>query len=264
MNRFQKAIRSSKTKNVSSRVQKHTKSGGKKSPESKTSTGSRLPRVIPHTSGSKLHTAIAILANNTVTTFEGKSGASSVAFDPEVQSLASSLVDMNTVYKFRLTNSANLTSTGGGVLQGYENADPSGGSGSTWTATEWSALITLFSEVKMDIFQLWFSPVAGLTQGAPLIISSVLSSVTANPTSVNQVLDNADAEAYQFCVDKSKHPYKHTLKGTNLGWAVVTTPNPGSYAGCPGAIQYYGDGYSTGTTVAKLYIMGVYSFRSRI
>jgi len=219
----------------------------------------RIPQRLPVLKSHKIYTAINLLLNNTVDSKEGQT-----AFDPEAQSLASSIVDMNTVYKFRLTNSANLTTTGGGVLQGYENADPSGGSGSTWTATEWSALISLFSEVKMDMFQLWFSPVTGLTQGAPLMISGVLSSVSANPTSVNQVLDNADAQAWCLGTTKEPFSYKHTIRGSDLGWAIVTTPSPGSYAGCTGAIQYYGDGYSTTTTVAKLYIVGVYSFRSRI
>jgi len=116
----------------------------------------------------------------------------------------------------------------------------------------------------MDVFQLWFTAVQGLTQGNQLWISSALSSISANPTSTTQVLDNADAKLYRFASCTNGSPFIHTLKGTDLNWAVVTTPNPGSYAGCPGAIQFYGDGYSTSSTVGKLGIVGVYSFRSRI
>jgi len=224
------------------------------------------PRVgiIRNTKHQKVHGAVKMILNNSTFMKDSKSNKTIMVSDPEVQALAQSMVDMNTIYKFRLVSSTNISSSGGGVIASYENADPSGGTGSTWTATEWSAITSLFSEVKMDIFQLWFTAVQGLTQGNQLWISSALSSISANPTSTTQVLDNADAKLYRFASCTESNPFIHTLKGTDLNWAIVTTPNPGSYAGCPGAIQFYGDGYSASSTVGKLGIVGVYSFRSRI
>jgi hypothetical protein len=223
----------------------------------------QLSKVVPIGRGHKLQCAVSMLSNNMVRT-EVKGQQPVISFDDEMMSMASSLVDINTIYRFRLTNSANATTTGGGILTGYQNADPSGGSGSTWTATEWSSLTSLFSEVRCTKFSLHFGRIAGLTQGNPIYISGVLSTVGANPTSTNQVWDNADAQIWNCASETSVHPIKHTIVQSDVAFAIVTTPNPGSYAGCPGAIQYYGDGFSTSTVVTKIAIEGFYEFRSRI
>jgi len=102
------------------------------------------------------------------------------------------------------------------------------------------------------------------TLGNGLAISGVLSSVASAPTTWNQVVDNADSVVYPFINDHSGRVFRHSLKGTDLNWAVVTTPNPGSYAGCPGSIQYYGNGLPTAEPLLLYTMIGVYSFRSRI
>jgi len=186
-------------------------------------------------------------------------------FDPEAMALAGSLVDMNTVYEFRIVSAGiSLTASAGGVLASYQTADPSGGG--TWTATEWASLVTLFSEVKMKRFTCHFVRAlnTGIAAGQGIAVSGVLSTVAAAPTTYSQVYDNADANVYNLLNDTSLHGYKHTIKGTDLTWAIVTTPNPGSYAGCPGSIQWYGNGITINSTVGQVHISGHYLFRSRI
>jgi hypothetical protein len=222
-----------------------------------------LNRVVQVGKGHKLQCAVNMLSNNMVKT-EVKGQSPVISYDEEVMSMAASLVDINTIYKFRLTNSQNVTTTGGGIVTGYQNADPSGGAGSTWTASEWSSLTSLFSEVRFTKFVLHFGRVAGLTQGNPVYISGVLSTVGANPSSTNQVWDNADAQILQLASETAQRPVKHSIVQSDVAFAIVTTPNPGSYAGCPGAIQYYGDGFATSTVVIKLAIEGYFEFRSRI
>jgi len=189
--------------------------------------------------------------------------------------LAGSLVSLNTVYDFRLVPNATtftfLASTAGGLISGFQNADPSGGAGSTWTASEWAALISLFSEVKMKSFEMHFWPInlsstaAGTALlGNGLCISGVLSTVAAAPGATNVVLDNADAVIYKFQNDYSDKVFVHRVKGTDLSWAIVTTPNPGSFAGVPGSIQYFGDGFIHTTALIFYTLVGFYSFRSRI
>jgi len=182
-------------------------------------------------------------------------------------SMAGSLVSLNTVYKFRLVHApGGISSNGSGVMAGFHSADPSGGSGSTWTSVEWASLVALFSEVKLGRFSIHFSPYVQNTQllKGRLLISGVLSSVAAAPATKDNVWDNADAKVYNLGVETSLHGYVHTIRGSDLNWAVVTTPNPGSYAGVPGSIQWFGDGYTISLGFADTDLEGIYKFRSRI
>jgi len=179
-------------------------------------------------------------------------------------SMAGSLISMDTIYKFRLVHgNVDVKSTGGGVVSGYENADPSGGSGSTWTALEWSSLITLFSQVKMHKFTCHFTADIGLTQGQVIAVSGVLSSLAGNPSTFDNSWDNADSKLWAP-KEVSLHGFVHSISGSDLNWAIVTTPNPGSYAGVPGAIQWYGSGFGATVTVGQVSMEGIYCFRSRI
>jgi hypothetical protein len=187
-----------------------------------------------------------------------------------------SLRSLNRTVRFRLTDNNSpllyISSNGSGIVSGYQNADPSGGSGSTWTSTEWSALTSLYSEVRMIEFSIYFTPVSPedtknitTSGGNAVTVSGVLSSVAAAPTSRAQVWDNADAKIFCCLSMTTGKPYKHTIRpGRKLNWAVVTTPNPGSYAGCPGAIQYYGDGMVASAPLFAVSMEGIYEFRSRI
>lgn len=164
-----------------------------------------------------------------------------------------------------------ISSNGSGLLAGYQNADPSGGTGSTWTSTEWTAITSLYSQVRMIEFSVYFTPVSPedtkvitSSGGNASYVSGVLSSVSAAPTTRSQVWDNADAKIFCPLSMTTGKAFKHTIRPRSLNWAVVTTPNPGSYAGCPGAIQYYGDGFPGSTPIFAVSMEGIYEFRSRI
>lgn len=182
----------------------------------------------------------------------------------------SGLFRMTTTNLFRLTEqTADITTDGSGVAKGFASADPSGGSGSTWTATEWSPITNLFSEVRLVWFRVHisFAPSIPTTESvAPVFaISSVLNSVASAPTSINTVMDNADSKLWQTIQQTRLVAPFFTLRPRQLlNFAVTTTPNPGSYAGCPGSIQWYGAGHVASTTIARVICEGVYEFRSRI
>jgi hypothetical protein len=185
------------------------------------------------------------------------------------------LTNLGRIVKFRLVDNSNPTqylgSNGSGVIAGYQNADPSGGSGATWTASEWSALTSLYSEVRLRKFSIWFTPVSpedsklpSASAGNILYISGVLSSIAAAPTTRAQVLDNADAKIWTPLSYTLGRPFVHTIRPSRPQWASVNTPSPGSYAGCPGAIQWYGDGYPASINLIAISMIGYYEFRSRI
>jgi len=192
------------------------------------------------------------------------------------RSISRGLTSLNRVQAFRLVDNNNPTqylgSNGSGIIAGFQNADPSGGSGSTWTASEWTALTSLYSEVRLVSFEIWFTPVSpednklpSASAGNVLYISGVLSSIAAAPTTRAQVLDNADAKLWTPLSYTLGRPFIHRIRPRRpLNWATVTTPSPGSYAGCPGAIQWYGDGYPISINLIAISMIGVYEFRSRI
>jgi len=182
---------------------------------------------------------------------------------------------MSSIRSFRLVDGATTptvqNTNGSGVAAGFANADPSGGSGSTWTAAEWSNLITLYSQVRLVEFKVHIFPAPGFDSKLAgdlsnyLVISSVLSSVSTAPTSAHSVFDNADAKLWTPYAMTTGKPITHTLRPAGRPqWAVVTSPNPGSFAGCPGSIQWYTDLLPV-SQLAFLYLVeGIYEFRSRI
>jgi hypothetical protein len=185
------------------------------------------------------------------------------------------LRDMSTVVRFRIVDNnvspAQLSASGSGVLAGYQNADPSGGSGATWTASEWSTITALYSEVRLVEFTVNFMPVPPQDNKVSgdianyLTTSTVLNSLSSAPTSSSQVYDNADGKIHCFLTTRSPKPIKVTLRPKGpLNWAVVTSPNPGSYAGCPGAIQWYTDSQVVSVVYFLIKMEGIYEFRSRI
>jgi len=241
----------------------------------------KISRPIRISKTSKISTAIRLLQNNRLgvdyggvlakhlSTQEGDGDQKYTSFDPEAMAVAASMVDLGTVYKFRLIHViGGQSSSAGGVLSGYQNADPSGGAGSTWTAAEWASLITLFSEVRNVSFSIKINPYRNnlLLQSGALYVSGVLSSLAAAPTTADQCFDNADAKNYSIGTDSTRFGFSHTVKNTlsELSWAIVTTPNPGSYAGCPGAIQWFGNGFTASVAVIQYAVEGIYEFRSRI
>lgn len=186
-----------------------------------------------------------------------------------------SLRTLTRTQRFRLVDNNQpllyISSNGSGLVAGYQNADPSGGSGATWTAGEWSTVTALYSQVRMIEFSIYFTPVSpedtkqiNTSGGNAIFISGVLSSLAAAPTTRAQVWDNADAKILNVLSFTTGKPYKHTIRPRSTNWAIVTSPNPGSFAGCPGGIQYYGDGFAATVPCFAVSMEGIYEFRSRI
>jgi len=224
---------------------------------------------------SKIHTAIHLVGNNKLSRKSGGVCPKHLVsddmktddnfYDPSALAMAQAFIGLDTIYEFRLVSAGlSLTVTGGGILGAFQTADPSGAG--SWTATEWASLIALFSEVRMKSFTVHFVRAlnTGIAAAQGMAISGVLSTVGSAPTTYSQVYDNADATIWAAGTDTSAHGYKHTIRGTDLTWAIVTTPNPGAYAGCPGSIQYYTAGMTAGVTFGQYHLSGIYAFRSRI
>jgi len=185
------------------------------------------------------------------------------------------LRSLQNVQRFRLVDNNSpllyVLSNGSGIISGFQSADPSGGSGSTWTANEWTTVTALYSQVKLLEFSVTFTPVSpedtkNITSsgGNACYVSGVLSSVAAAPTTRAQVWDNADAKIFCPLSMTTGRGMKHTIRPGGVKWAVVTSPNPGSFAGCPGSIQYYGDGFVVSSPIFAVSMEGIYAFRSRI
>jgi hypothetical protein len=183
--------------------------------------------------------------------------------------MLSALVDQDTVYRFRLTGGpVFLATSGAGVTKGYETADPSGGG--TWTAAEWNNLTPLFSEVRLVEFKihLAFTGVydSNAWQGTnpTFVWNTSLSTPGAAPTAISVVWDNASAKVLNPVVGNGKVYTMVVKPRSGLAWAAVGSADPGSYAGCPGSINYYGENFPNSISVGFYYQEGIYEFRSRI
>lgn len=181
-----------------------------------------------------------------------------------------SLVDPTVRYKLRFSHSiGQVSANGSGIVAGFATADPSGNSGSSWTADEWSACSSIFATVRCVRFEVWFAfAITTVTaQGNPwLAVGSQVSTLTVNPTVASQALGCSDSEVHAphlySSVNVSKHHYK--LDTRVLEFASVNTPNPGTYAGCPGTIVWYGAGYGASTVALSQFNVGFYEFMGRL
>jgi len=180
-----------------------------------------------------------------------------------------SLVDPRHIYKFRMASTAlAISSNGSGIAAGYETCDPSGGG--TWTATEWASLTGLFNQVRCSKFVLHCvkgQNVASSGTGATpyIVFGSTLATPTGAPGTVGIVWDNSDAKVHCPSNVSGSGMIVHaiTLDKSFVDFASIATPNPGSYAGCPGGILYYGANFSNGMTVLQYFLEGFYELQSR-
>jgi hypothetical protein len=178
--------------------------------------------------------------------------------------LASSMISLNTTYRFRLGGHAFLSSTAG-VIDTFFAADPSA-AGTNFP--EWSTLSALFSEFKLVEFGVQFSRGAisvSSASFAPAMICGNLGTAVA-PGSYAAVADNADSKLYAFLHDTSVLGYTHIIRDHNqLNYSQVTTPTIEPYAGAPGSIQIYcGGGSGAQAGVIHCLVWGIYDFRSRV
>jgi hypothetical protein len=220
-------------------------------------TMSRNPKIVRDT---RFRGAVDLLRNNVVSSVDD----GSESYDADALAFAQSMMSLNTIYVIRLTHvTSDLSSNGSGVLTGYQNADPSGGSGATWTSPDWSACASLFLEVRMKHFTVHLGSqyLAGNNYGT-IVVSGGLINLSSSPGSYDSVFDNAGSKVHNI-YNSTPNPITHSIEGKTLNWAACATPNPGAYAGVPGFVQWYANNLSNSQVYLKCIVEGVYEFRSR-
>jgi len=174
----------------------------------------------------------------------------------KTSSVSRSLKSLGRVVPFRFAVVGGLSSDSKGVVSSVVVADPSS------QFSEWSSLITLYTQVRIRALRVQIIPAIGLTQGYALAVAGSMSSLAA-PTAYSTIAENADSVLI-YLGQTGVRGYTHRLKLTrNIEFANTGTPVPGDYAGCPGAIQIYGEGFTASATVASTLVEGFYEFRSR-
>jgi hypothetical protein len=186
-------------------------------------------------------------------------------YDPAItlsssMSLSKSLLDPNTIYKFRLVNQNYFTASAGGVLSGYITFDPSG-------FAEYSTLSALFNEVRITravVHLANLNPHADGYLAGPskfgLFVSPNLGFTAAVPGSTLQVLENQGGVVHHLA---SPRVTKLSVDVKSNSFAAVATPVPGPYAGCFGQFEFYQSGLNGTVGYFEYYYEGEYEFRSR-
>ncbi len=180
--------------------------------------------------------------------------------------LASSFVDLNKVYRFRLGGHTTVGYTSG-TLDDFFPCDPSA---SGLGFPEWTTLAALFSEFKLvsltvQLVRQRQSNTDYTNQfNNPIMIAGNLGTAAA-PGSYSALADNADSFMWSCAQSTSDKGIYHTLHGTGLNYSQVTTPTTEPYAGAPGSIQLFGTATSgVPNDVIHALVIGIYDFRSRV
>jgi hypothetical protein len=178
-------------------------------------------------------------------------------------SFARSLLDPNTVYRFRLIDFNSFASSGAGVLVGYISCDPA-----TTSFSEWSSLINLFTEVRLVAARIHICNVNPHSDGYATgqIKSDVAMnfndlSVATAPSSVLAVLDNA--HSWLHPLGKSTASVYSAMVSKNRQFASTATPSPGPYAGCTGQFSFYQTALTASTTYFDYFLECEFEFRNR-
>jgi hypothetical protein len=170
--------------------------------------------------------------------------------------LASSFVDANTIYEFRLSRYFAKSTSVAGVLDDYFDNNPA-------SYSEWSALTTLFSMVKlrrsMARFARAYQNAVGTTVAVgafrPMVININFDDIGA-PGSYAGALDSPKNKVWNYVFDTDPLPQVLTLDFVGEHeplWADVTTPSSSTlFQGCPGCCQMYVD-----TATASIEVIGV-------
>jgi len=180
------------------------------------------------------------------------------------------------VTKFQFRGFTQVMTDGSGKINTFIPCDPSQSLDATYLSgqpifAEWTDLKALFTEVKF--IQLDIRIASSYTYDGkqasvdPLVISSIVSSLTGRPGGYQTVYDNGDAQMFPYALSNSASSKFHALRFRPSAWASVTTPNPGSStgisAGCPGCIFLYAEGGPASVNVMHIAITGTYMFRNR-
>lgn len=188
-----------------------------------------------------------------------------VALAPDAESveLASSLVSLNTVYRFRLAGVFTLSMTSG-TINTYAACDPSAAG---INFSEWSTLSALFSEFRLVEFGCQIVPNNNVSTGTSscgaLAVCGNLGTAIA-PGSYAAVADNADSKLMNLYTT-TPLGYTHVIDGRGIEWSQVTTPTTEPYAGAPGSIQFFSNfGSASVSDIFRIIVWGIYDFRSRV
>jgi hypothetical protein len=190
----------------------------------------------------------------------------SFSVDTTSTDIASTFVDMEKVYRFRLAGYTTIVANGSGVINTFIAFDPSS-TGANFP--EWTTLTALFSEFRMVEFGIQLVQSDLITAPSPtcqpLAVASNLGTA-GSPGSYNAIADNADCVLYNWCCDTSPKGLKHVVRQLGLGWSQVTTPTTEPYAGAPGSMQFYGTTGAASFAGKQIGLLawGVYEFRSRV
>ncbi len=187
----------------------------------------------------------------------------SLAPDTESVELATSLMSLNTVYRFRLAGVTTL-SMSSGTINTYIACDPSA-AGANFP--EWSSLTALFSEFRLVEFGVQIVPNNNVSTGTSscgaLAVCGNLGTAIA-PASYAAVADNADAKLVNLYTT-TPLGYTHVIDGRGIEWSQVTTPTVEPYAGAPGSIQFFSNfGSASVSDIFRIIVWGIYEFRSRV
>jgi hypothetical protein len=171
---------------------------------------------------------------------------------------------IETVWPIRLSTTVLVSSNGSGACVGFIPADPSS---SGLGFAEFPAVQSLFAEIKVTRMRVTWLPalteVKTLISGRPMGIAPNLAN-GGTPSSYETILDNAQSRLWNGLADTSPRGFRMTLRHPSLTYASIVTPNPGSYAGCPGGFGYYGDTFPNTTNLFLVQVECWYLVRSRV
>jgi hypothetical protein len=186
------------------------------------------------------------------------------------------MIPITQTQKMQFRGYAGCATNSSGVISTYISTDPSATLQTPFGATtqflEWSSITNLFQEVKLLQFEVQLVRMyADETKGdvwGPIGIASTSSPILASPGIYQQVIDNGDSQLWSLLGDQSGMNRYHALRMTQVAWASISIPNPGSSngiaAGCPGSIIFFGNVLPTSATMFGVKYSGTYLLRTRI
>jgi len=174
------------------------------------------------------------------------------------ESIAKSLLDPSTVYKFRLVAFQAMTTNGAGTLSYYVSLSPG-----TTTFNEWSDLTPLFNEVravKASIRVVSLDPFYTSNTKSEVAINYDDGSSSTTPSSIVSVFDNPRSWIHSLS-DGTTRTYSVALNSRE--WAQTSSPAPGPYAGCYGQFSFYQTSLSLSVYYLDVYLEVEFEFRNR-
>jgi hypothetical protein len=178
-------------------------------------------------------------------------------------SMARSLLDPRTIYRFRLIDFNSFASSGAGLLSGYISCSPG-----VTSFSEYTSLTNLFTEVRLVAARIHICNVNPHADGyATGFVKSDVAmnyndlSVSVTPSSVLATLDNA--HSWLHPLGKSTVSTYSAMVSKDRQFADTATPAPGPYAGCTGQFSFYQTALTASTTYFDYFLECEFEFRNR-